>query len=106
MSEFSQALDVCYQRDLGFRGFPYTWSKGRDRKDTVRSRLDRFVCTSEWMALLPRASVSHEISGVRNHCHVLLDLYGNKSSRQRNRRFMKFEAMWIKDNKCEEILKE
>ncbi|GAV89684.1 hypothetical protein CFOL_v3_33098 [Cephalotus follicularis] len=106
MNEFRKSLDVCCLRDLGFRGCPYRWSNGRDGEDRIRSRLDRCICTFEWMALFPRASVSHEISVVSDHCPILLDLYGNKGRRQRNRGFIKFEAPWIKDDKCEDIIKE
>ncbi|GAV85133.1 hypothetical protein CFOL_v3_28571 [Cephalotus follicularis] len=56
--------------------------------------------------LFPRAYVMHEVSSISDHCPVLLSLDANPTMKQGRRRVTRFEAMWVKDMKCEEIMKE
>lgn len=41
MTGFNSALMNCDLTDLGFEGYPFTWSNGRAHPNTVRCRLDR-----------------------------------------------------------------
>ncbi|GAV65311.1 hypothetical protein CFOL_v3_08826 [Cephalotus follicularis] len=105
MDDFWRTLDSCGLRELGFHGCPFTWSNGRNGVEQIRCRLDRCVGTTDWMALFPRAFVSCEGRGVADHSPMLLALHGCPKTKYKKRRFTKFEAIWMKEKRCEEIIK-
>ncbi|GAV73178.1 Exo_endo_phos domain-containing protein [Cephalotus follicularis] len=75
ITEFRETLDACRLRDPGFHGCPYTWSNGREGENRIRSRLDRGASTVVWLSIFPTAVVTHQVSGVSDHCPILISLY-------------------------------
>lgn len=74
MAEFNLALAEAGLADLGFEGFQYTWSNGREHPHTVRCRLDRVCADAEAILCYPTAYVTHlEYSG-SDHLPLLLKL--------------------------------
>ncbi|KAL9666220.1 hypothetical protein QQ045_000544 [Rhodiola kirilowii] len=59
MENFRRALEECELFDLGFSGYPFTFSNRREGEAEVRARLDRAVATIEWRRAFPRANVQH-----------------------------------------------
>ncbi|GAV68060.1 hypothetical protein CFOL_v3_11563 [Cephalotus follicularis] len=104
MENFRDTLDMCRLRDLDYRGCKFTWSNGRLGVNQIRSRLDKCVSRAERMSLFPMASVSYDSSGTSDHCPVLLSLMLATIIRE-EREFTRFEAMWVRDKKCAEIIK-
>ena len=47
MQNFSDCLDVCGLKDLGYSGLPYTWCNRRFGGQMVRVRLDRALATPD-----------------------------------------------------------
>ena len=43
VNEFREALKFCGLNDLGYKGYPYTWSNRRFGSQMVEERLDRFL---------------------------------------------------------------
>ncbi|GAV80313.1 Exo_endo_phos domain-containing protein, partial [Cephalotus follicularis] len=83
MDAFRHALDFCRLRDMGFQGCPFTCRNGGSGEERVSSRLDRCVSTTEWLSLFPRATVTHEVCGISDHCPMLLSLHGSKKIKTR-----------------------
>ncbi|GAV84206.1 hypothetical protein CFOL_v3_27650 [Cephalotus follicularis] len=102
MDEFRRILDICGLRDLGFFGCPFTWSNGRMGEERIQCMLDRCVGTSSWIELF----VNHEVCGSSDHCPIVVSLYGTLARKHKRRRYMKVEAMWVKEKRCEEIVQE
>ncbi|KAL4366987.1 hypothetical protein GQ457_05G012790 [Hibiscus cannabinus] len=53
--------------DMGFRGLPFTWSRGN-----LYQRLDRFLVNNAWIAQFPRSHVCHLEKNGSDHRPILL----------------------------------
>ncbi|EPS65078.1 hypothetical protein M569_09701, partial [Genlisea aurea] len=97
----------CGLSDLGFIGFPYTWSNKRQQPATVRARLDRALSSDSWNILFPNATVRHLSFGGSDHSPILIqkDFQGSLGHVPRSRRF-RFEAYWAEIPGCEESIRE
>ncbi|KAL3622592.1 hypothetical protein CASFOL_034003 [Castilleja foliolosa] len=59
--------------DLGFSGFPFTWSNKRSGVHNIQQRLDRAVGNNEWLDLFPRCSINHLLPLASDHAPILLN---------------------------------
>ena len=50
--------------DIGMKGFPFTWERGRGTDAHVEERLDRVLCTRGWWQLFPQVEVFNRGSNV------------------------------------------
>ncbi|XP_050238375.1 uncharacterized protein LOC126687864 [Mercurialis annua] len=104
MEAFRRVLDDCGLIDLGWSGNNFTWDNGRVGVDNIKQRLDRFLATSEWIALFPDYSSQHLVRISLDHCPICLHLTGVERYEIKKRVF-RFEAMWLSHPDCEEIVK-
>ena len=82
MQLFREVLDECNFMDLGFKGFPFTWSKHYRTSVSIWERLDRAIAMVEWFSHFPGTWVHHVDSTTLDH-----KLYGlNKLVWSFNRR--------------------
>lgn len=99
IASFNTALSVCGLTDLGFEGYPFTWSNGREHPHTVRCRLDRVCANPEAFTRFPLAYVKHIDHPGSDHLPILLQLDRATVGREeRSRRPFRFEAMWVRKN--------
>lgn len=93
ISAFLNCIDNIGLIDLGFSRPRFTWTNKHKKKHTIiYERLDRFLCTNEWLKLFPHASVKHLPHIHLDHCPLLLDW--NRKVAGTNI-FFKFETMWM-----------
>lgn len=60
MAEFGEALRDCNLEDIGYSGYPFTWSNRRfGSPNLIEERLDMFLCYSSWGDLNIFSFVSH-----------------------------------------------
>ena len=59
MLAFKETLLHFGQHDLGYQGYPFTWSNGRAGEVFVEERLDRVCANADWQALFPTGKVRH-----------------------------------------------
>ena len=72
MQGFRDALDFCGLKDLGFNGFPFTWSNRRPGDQNVWVRLDRGVATIDWILKFPTSRIHHLNAFHSDHKPLLL----------------------------------
>lgn len=48
---FRKFVEDCGLLDLGFSGYPYTWSNNRSGNEYIQERLDRVLATPSWSLL-------------------------------------------------------
>lgn len=54
-----QTLDNCGLVDLGFEGYPFTWSNGRKEENNIQCRLDRAFATSTFINRFSQIKALH-----------------------------------------------
>nr|POE57175.1 uncharacterized protein CFP56_01831 [Quercus suber] len=105
MRGFRDCLNVCGLHDLGFVGSRYTWCNGRIGDQRTLIRLDRVVANEGWLANFPEAQVHHISMAASDHCLLALFVRKKAPPKKVRKRFF-FEAMWIRDDRCKEVIEE
>ena len=88
--------------DLGYTGKKFTWCNKRWGKGSIRERLDRGIASVEWRVLFPKAVLYHLGAIKSDHSPLLLDSNPNDPSSPRP---FRFEAAWLRDPSCTEIVR-
>ena len=70
----------------------------------IRERLDKALATKEWVDLFPTAKLYHLSSSTLDHSPLSLHLVQQKKQKRVKKSF-KFKSMWLKDRRCEDIVK-
>ncbi|KAL0427943.1 UNVERIFIED_CONTAM: hypothetical protein Slati_2969100 [Sesamum latifolium] len=91
---------------MGFEGEEFMWSNHREHPHTVRARLDRACCTTDWMEIYPEAQVKNMAIGGSDHCilDISLEPEENRGLTRRSKCF-RFEAAWLREPSCEEAIR-
>lgn len=105
MKDFRECLSRCELFDLGYVGQRYTWSNGRAGEQRTKLRLDRIVASESWMDIFSEASVHHVSMSISDHCLLSLFLHRRQPRKPARKRFF-FEAMWVREAGCREIIEE
>jgi hypothetical protein len=91
---------------LGFEGYPFTWSNGREEGANVQCRLDRALANVEFIDRFSPIKVSHLPRFGSDHAAVLICLESPLSGNsRRRRRLFRFEESWTKEAQCEELIR-
>ena len=93
-------------RDLGFNGFSFTWCNRRPGGQNVWIQLDRGVASIEWILRFPSARIHHLDAFHSNHKPLLLCSDSEFKRFYRKGKPFRFEAMWLKDNSCEGVIRD
>ena len=105
MREFREALDFCGFRDLGFVGSPFTWCNNQFDGVVTWIRLDRGVATPSWSQMFPSVRVHHILGSLSDQCPLWICSDDENRRFYKNGRPFRFEAMWMKDEGCEGVIK-
>ena len=105
MKDFRECLSRCGLFDLGYVGQRYTWRNERAGEQRTKLRLDRIVANESWMDIFPFASVHHVSMSISDHCLLSLFLH-RRQPRKPARKRLFFEAMWVREASCREIIEE
>ena len=98
-------MDFCGLKDLGFNGFPFTWCNMRPGDQNVWVRLDQGIATVEWILHFTTCRILHLDVFHSDHKPILLISDFEQKRFYRKGRPFCFEAMWLKDKSCEEVVK-
>lgn len=101
MQYFRDVLHDCSLMDIESKGCSFTWMNHRVGADFVKERLDRAVCTLDWHLAYPEAEVFALPAVGSDHSPLLLITAGVQH--RRTRPFV-FEAFWIQDPECRDII--
>lgn len=72
MEDFRDCAAECGLADLGFTGYRYTWDNRRDGDANIQVRLDRAMCTDDFLELFPETFVEHIITEESDHIALLV----------------------------------
>lgn len=102
-------MDFCKLEDLGFIGHPFTWSNNRGGNENLQERLDRFVATNAWKERPGLGGLLYAIS--RSGSRIIYRWFvvsikervGSMEIKRRKKLY-RFEEMWLRDEKCIEVI--
>ncbi|CAL1352703.1 unnamed protein product [Linum trigynum] len=78
MNEFQGSLTDAGLRDMGFRGYRYTWENRRTGERFIEERIDSFVASDSWSEVFPRTRVSHLEKEKSDHRPLICDTKGRR----------------------------
>nr|POE60431.1 hypothetical protein CFP56_45632 [Quercus suber] len=105
MKDFRECLSRCGLFDLGYVGQRYTCCNGKAGEQRTKLRLDRIVASKSWIDNFSDASVHHVSMSISDHCLLSLFLHRRLPRKPARKRFL-FEAMWIREAGCREVIEE
>lgn len=103
MQSFADTLSWCGLCDLGFSGPKFTRLYQQANGTQIRERLDSAVATCDWFNEFPQAKFFHRNSLTSDHSPLVLQIFSKKQRKKQGKLFH-FEAMWLKENTCEEVV--
>lgn len=104
VQNFRDDLDYCSLKDLRFNGFPFTRCNRIPGNHNVWVRLDQGVATIEWILCFPTIRVHHLDYFHSDHKLVFLGLDSKVNWFYRKGSSFRFEAIWLKDSSCENVI--
>ncbi|XP_042939567.1 uncharacterized protein LOC122274609 [Carya illinoinensis] len=106
MNQFRGALEDTMLYDLGCRNGFYTWSNRHNDHSFTKERLDRCVANNKWRDMFRSASVQGLSARSSDHLPLLVLTRGNEVRQRRGQFPFRFEASWVKEEDCEEKIKQ
>lgn len=101
---FREFVEDCDLTDLRYFGQKYTWCNRRSTQYKVWEKLNHFLVNSAWMNVFSTTRVTNGVMFYYDHSPIWVDLERNMVN-QRVVKPFRFEAMWVDDDVCENIIK-
>ncbi|KAL0390870.1 UNVERIFIED_CONTAM: hypothetical protein Scaly_0444100 [Sesamum calycinum] len=103
---FRNCLAECSLHDLGFQGATFTWCNNQQEPHTVSERLDRACASESWSCLFPDTRVHHVGSPYSDHSPLVIELQPRiQWDLSGGRKCFRFEAAWLQEPACADIVK-
>ena len=104
MDRFRTIIHHCGFVDLGYTGSPFTWSRNHPTNGRIHIRLDQALATHAWKSLFRGASIHHISMSTSDHSMLVVYLPTIKPHHSPHRCPFRFEAMWLRDPRCAEMV--
>ncbi|XP_058751474.1 uncharacterized protein LOC131624535 [Vicia villosa] len=100
-----KAIEQSGLTDVGFMGYPFTWSNGRQGEENIQCRLDRSFVSQSFKEQFPNTKVTHLPRHGSDHAalHISIEKEGDREERFY---LFRFEEVWSKDPRCEDLVKQ
>ncbi|KAF9588386.1 hypothetical protein IFM89_009401 [Coptis chinensis] len=86
---------------MGFVEGRYTWCNNQEGTSRVFTRIDRAICNAPWRIRFPEAKIFHIPTIDSDHKFLVLRF---KPYYQKLKRPFRFEAMWLSDPTCQDVV--
>ncbi|GAU49944.1 hypothetical protein TSUD_408390 [Trifolium subterraneum] len=102
----TQTVEACGLNDMGFEGYPFTWTNGRQRSKNVQCRLDKALGTKDFLNRFSPWKVSHLQRYGSDHAAILIQLEHHDCGKKKRVHLFRFKDVWTKDKRCEEEVRQ
>lgn len=92
--------------DLGFEGYKFTWSNGREDGENIQCGLDRAISNEDFINRFSPIKVCHLPRFGSDHAVILICLEHIPRSDLQRKRIFRFEESWTKETKCEDLVRQ
>lgn len=99
---FREAVADCHLIDIPLKGYPFTWSWGRDHNNVVEERLDRAMGNPSWHSRFPNAILHNLIAPRSDHNPILLDTDPRWVRARRNS--FHFDNRWLMEGDLKNVV--
>ncbi|GLU10723.1 hypothetical protein SLE2022_275090 [Rubroshorea leprosula] len=99
LAGFNDAIEACSLTELRMVGGSFTWQRGE-----IREKLDRGLATTRWHDTFPHAIVRLLPPLASDHKPLWISIDGRRDRRNWHRKRFRFEEMWLRDNRCQEVV--
>ena len=72
----------------------------------VREHLDRTLVCLDWLTLFPNVRLYHVATLMSNHSMLILKTPQTGQREARRQKVFRFEAMWLRDEQCKDVVNE
>ena len=105
MERFRAIIHSCGLIDLGYVGYPFTWSRNHPTKGCTHIRLDHALATATWRSKFPRTKVHHVAMSTSNHfvSHPFPHLSASPTTYLPP---FRFKPMWLWDPRCDKFVQD
>lgn len=104
MSNFRKILRNNNLFDLGFKGYPFTFSNRRLGHQEYKARLDRVIASGSCSIKFPHLNVEHVATMTSDHYLLLVD-FMDRCSFNKSKMF-RFEPMWLRNENIKHKVQE
>ncbi|KAJ1396285.1 Endonuclease/exonuclease/phosphatase superfamily [Sesbania bispinosa] len=103
--EVQQCYQQCGLIDMGFEGYPFTWTNGRVGVDAVEQRLDKCFATENFLSNFQQYHVSH-LGRLHSDHNPLLITWAqcHDEPKAKKDRIFRFEKAWMDDARFESCI--
>ncbi|XP_058774622.1 uncharacterized protein LOC131648906 [Vicia villosa] len=101
------AVNSCGLVDLGFDGYPFTWTNGRIGADNTQCRLDREMASNSFINRFSPIRFYHLSRFHSDHAAISISLEAENTQntdRRKRPHLFRFEEVWSKDPRCEKFV--
>ena len=107
MDRFREAIEFCELHDLGFEGDIFTWRNHHSKVEGyVRECLDRALANDSWRQKFSTVVVHNGDPRHSDHRPVIVTTLRLLERGAGGVRSFAFEAGWLVEERCEEVVKE
>ncbi|KAL9416830.1 hypothetical protein AB3S75_039924 [Citrus x aurantiifolia] len=107
MAGFKEVAQACNLVDLGCTGYPFTWSNRRFDPHLVEERLDRFMCSRDWVNSFYDYTATNLLTMSSYHRPMLMEVRKRGKSVRYERKAplrIHYEDMWSAYDMCKSIV--
>ena len=101
INAFREALESCQLEDLGYKGYPFTWTNKRPDDANTKLRVDSVVATKGWIDNFPISNVVHLLPHASDHIPITIQVQKFRQKHRRAYQGFKFEESWLLWDDCE-----
>lgn len=100
--EFKNFINDRRLVDMAYVGPAFTWSNGAVTEDPIFGRLDRVLCTTDWLFMFPDNGVLHLPRVSSDHAPILINTH--RTNKRKKRFSYKIEYYWVEHPEFSDIV--